>query len=179
MSGQSRTYGAYTSGKCIFLRPWSSFRRPWEALIHLVGHILLAFLLAPSLFLLVDKLAKLLVKLQLTLLCVELCRHGKNLLVVGRFGTPLALHLQVGLLAHRTGHEVFVGDSGESPIKVIFMLLLDVLFEVVAWDNGIGVEEDANGVVNGGTMGNDLSVVFIELAMNFIDNAAHSCCKYS
>jgi hypothetical protein len=72
-----------------------------------------------------------------------------------------------------------VGDSGESPIEVIFMLTLDVLFEVVAWDNGIGIEEGANGVTNSGAMGNELSVVFIELAMNFVDIAAHSCCKYS
>ncbi len=36
-------------------------------LIHLVGRILLVFLLAPFLFLLVDKLAKLLIELQLTL----------------------------------------------------------------------------------------------------------------
>ncbi len=66
-----------------------------------------------------------------------------------------------------------MGDSGESSIEVIFMLMLDVLFEVVAWDNGIGIGEDANGVVNGGATGNELSVVFIKLAMNIVDITAH------
>jgi hypothetical protein len=106
-------------------------------------------------------------------------QHGNNLLIVGQFGALLALHLQVVVLVHRAGHEVFVDDSGESSIKVIFMFILDVLFEAVARDNGIGIKEDAAGVVNGGATGSELIVVFIKLAMNFVDIAAHSRCKYS
>jgi hypothetical protein len=43
-----------------------------------------------------------------------------------------------------------VSETGEIPVEVLVVLGADVLGEVVAGDQEVGFEEDANGVVEGG-----------------------------
>ncbi len=45
---------------------------------------------------------------------------------------------------------------GEGAIKIILMLAADVFLEVVAGHLSIGIEENADGVINGGATGSQL-----------------------
>ncbi len=101
-------------------------------LTDLVCCTLLVLLLLASLFLLVDKLAELIIKPEVAFESADGGRHGHDLLVIRRLGASLAFHFQVVILAHGASHEVLVGDQGEFAVKVVLVLLLDVLLEVVA-----------------------------------------------
>ena len=46
--------------------------------------------------------------------------------------------------------------DGKFSVEVVVMLPLHVSREVVAGDNGVGFENDANGIVDGGPSGNNL-----------------------
>ncbi len=46
--------------------------------------------------------------------------------------------------------------DGKFSVEVVVMLPLHVSCEVVAGDDRVGFENDANGIVNGGPSGNDL-----------------------
>ncbi len=71
--------------------------------------------------------------------------------VVGRFSAPLAFGVKVVILACSHGQEDFVSKSvSQLAIKVVLMLPADILFEVVAGNNLVWVEEDADGVIDGG-----------------------------
>jgi hypothetical protein len=63
-----------------------------------------------------------------------------NLLIVGRFGSPLALELEVIHLDLCRGHESFMGD-GKFPIEVVITLPLHIGCEVVAGDDGEGFKK--------------------------------------
>jgi hypothetical protein len=101
-------------------------------LTDLVRCVLLVLLRLSSLFLLVNELAELIIKLEVAFESTDGGQHGHDLLVVGQLGTPLAFHFQVVILAHGASHEVLVGDRGEFAVKVVLVLALDVLLEVVA-----------------------------------------------
>ncbi len=47
-------------------------------------------------------------------------------------------------------HQGLVSETGEVPVKVVIVLGANVLCEVVAGDQEIGFEEDADGVIEGG-----------------------------
>jgi hypothetical protein len=49
-----------------------------------------------------------------------------------------------------------MSDGGELTVKVILMLLADVQLEVVAWNHEVSIKQNANGVINGHTPGNQL-----------------------
>jgi hypothetical protein len=51
---------------------------------------------------------------------------------------------------------MLMGESGNFAIKVVFMLAANSGPEVVAGNQEISIEEDANGVVDGCTPGNQL-----------------------
>ncbi len=46
--------------------------------------------------------------------------------------------------------------NGKFPVKVVIVLLLHVGCIVVAGDDGVGLKNDANGIVDGGSSGNNL-----------------------
>jgi hypothetical protein len=46
--------------------------------------------------------------------------------------------------------------DGKFSVKVVVMLPLHVSCEVVAGDDGVGLKKYANGIVDGGPLGNDL-----------------------
>ncbi len=48
-----------------------------------------------------------------------------------------------------------MGD-GKFPVEVVVMLPLHIGREVVAGDDRVGFKNDANGIVDGGTLGYDL-----------------------
>ncbi len=118
------------------------------------------------------------VGLELSFEDFDLGGHGDNFLVIGGFGTPLSLLVEPIVLAHGKGHDRFVGDSGKVAIKVVVVVALDVCFEVVARNNVIGIEEETDGIVNVGTASKQLSVVFVELAIDLVDIAVHHGCEY-
>ena len=91
--------------------------------------------------------AKLRVKLELPFEGVDFGRHGHDLFVVERFGTPLTRILEVVEVGVRKGHENFV-VQGKCSVEVAVMLLLHVGFEVVAGNDEVGVEEEVEGVVD-------------------------------
>ncbi len=49
-----------------------------------------------------------------------------------------------------------MGHSTELPIKPIIMVAVDVLLEVVAGDDTVGIEQEPNSIVNGGAVGQQL-----------------------
>jgi hypothetical protein len=87
--------------------------------------------------------AELGIQLELALQGVDFGGHRHNLLVVGGFSTPLPL-----CLGH--GHHGFVSEAGEVSVKILIVLGAHVIREVVAWDQEVSFEEDADGVVEGG-----------------------------
>ncbi len=54
-------------------------------------------------------------------------------------------------------------------VQIEFVLVLDVLFEVVARNCMVGVEENGNEIAGSGTTSKKLGVVFVECGMNLID----------
>ena len=67
--------------------------------------------------------------------------------------------------------------NGEFPVEVVIMLSLHVSHEIVVWDNGIGLENDANGIFDSGPLDNNLWVVLVELTVDFINVAINCCIK--
>ena len=59
-------------------------------------------------------------------------------------------------------------------IKVVVLHAMNVGLEVVARDDFVSLEKDADRVVNGGTAGNDLRIVLVELGVDLVDITAHS-----
>ncbi len=49
-----------------------------------------------------------------------------------------------------------MGHSSELPIKPIIMVVMDVLLEVLAGDNTVGIEQEPNRIVNGGATSQQL-----------------------
>jgi hypothetical protein len=100
----------------IFLG-WHSFPRLIPLLIFIVGCILLvlpflAFLTFVFLFLsLLGNGAELGIELELPFQGAGFGRHGHNLLVVGRFGSPITLEFKVVHLGLGSGHESLVGTG--------------------------------------------------------------------
>jgi hypothetical protein len=58
-----------------------------------------------------------------------------------------------------------VGHSSELPIKPIIMVAADVLLEVVVGDDTVGIEQEPNRIVNGGTAGQQLQMIPVKLTM--------------
>ncbi len=54
------------------------------------------------------------------------------------------------------GHECFMGHSSELPVKPIIMVVGDVFFKGVAWDDKIRLKQEPNRIVNGDAMGQQL-----------------------
>ncbi len=131
----------------------------------------------PSTTFSISNVSELLVKLEVTLERVECGRHGHNLLIVRGFGAPLPLHLKVIILAQGRGHEDLVG-RGEGAVKIILMLAADVLLEDLAGHLSVSIEENANGVFNGGATGSQLRVVPVKFPMNLVDVVVDCFCKY-
>ncbi len=77
------------------------------------------------------------------------------------------------------GHEGLVGHSSELPIKPIIMVAADVLLEVVAGDDTVGIKQEPNRIVNGGTAGQQLRMVPGKLTMDLVDVTINCCCKIS
>ncbi len=125
------------------LRPFSDISC-WSVIFILLLALVLTLVF---LFLVLSDGAKLRVKLELTFEGVDFGRHGHDLFVVGRFGTPLTRILEVVEVGVRKGHENFV-VQGKCSVEVAVMLLLHVGFEVVAGNDEVGVEEEVEGVVD-------------------------------
>jgi hypothetical protein len=47
-----------------------------------------------------------------------------------------------------------MSEASNSSIKVVFILATNLLLEVGAGDNVVGLEQDANGVIESGASGN-------------------------
>jgi hypothetical protein len=92
---------------------------------------------------------------------IERSRHGHNLLVTGRFYSPSSLSLEIVALAGGKGHEGLVGCSSELPIKPIIMMAVDVLLEILAGDNTVGIEQVPDRNVNGGNAGQQLQMITV------------------
>ncbi len=58
-----------------------------------------------------------------------------------------------------------MGHSSELPIKPIIMVAADVLLEVVVGDDTVGIEQEPNRIVNGGTAGQQLQMIPVKLTM--------------
>ncbi len=69
--------------------------------------------------------------------------------------------------------EVMRALSSESPVQVVSGLVTDILFEVVAGDDIVGIKKEPNGVSDYGTVGDQLWVILVKHPMNLVDVAAH------
>ena len=49
-----------------------------------------------------------------------------------------------------------MGHSSELPIKPIIMVAADILLEIVAGDNTVGIKQEPNRIGNGGDAGQQL-----------------------
>jgi hypothetical protein len=49
-----------------------------------------------------------------------------------------------------------MSDGGEFTVNLIFMLLVNVRLEVVAWNHKVSFKPDNNGVIDGCAPGNQL-----------------------
>ncbi len=134
---------------------WFLLPRLIFLLFPFVGHVLLVpfcrALLVVALVSLASDGAELGIKLELTLQRLDLCGHCHNFLVVGRFVTPFPFCLEEVELAFCHGHHGLVSETRDIPVKVLVLLGANVLGEVVARDQEVGFEEDADGVVEGGS----------------------------
>ncbi len=72
-----------------------------------------------------------------------------------------------------------MGDSSELPIKPVIMVAVDVLLEVVAGDDTVGIKQEPYRIVNGGTAGQQLQMIPVELAMDLVDVTINCHCKNS
>ncbi len=72
-----------------------------------------------------------------------------------------------------------MGHSIERPINPIIMVAADVLLEVVAGDDIVGIKQEPNRIVNGGAAGQQLRMIPVELAMDLVDVTINCRCKNS
>jgi hypothetical protein len=56
-------------------------------------------------------------------------------------------------------------------------VVADVLLEVVAGDNTVGIKQEPNRIVNGGAAGQQLQMIPVKLAMDLVDVTIECCCK--
>ncbi len=61
-----------------------------------------------------------------------------------------------------------MGHSSELPIKPIIMVEADVLLEVVAGNDSVGIKQEPNRIVNGGAVGQQLQMIPVKLAMDLL-----------
>ncbi len=59
------------------------------------------------------------------------------------------------------------------------MVAADVLLEIVAGDDIVGIEQEPNRIVNGGAAGQQLQMITVKLAMDRVDVTINCCCKNS
>jgi hypothetical protein len=113
-------------------------------LLGLVPVLLLVLLLGVALFLalasLFQGIPKLLVGLEMALESLDFSGHCHDLLVVKGFGTPNSLHLKPVVLTRGRGHQALVSEASKSSVKVVFILATNVLLEVGAGDDVVGLE---------------------------------------
>jgi hypothetical protein len=72
-----------------------------------------------------------------------------------------------------------VGHSSELPIKPIIMVVADLLLEVVARDDTVGIKKGPNRIIKDGAVGQQLQMIPVKLAMNLVDVTINCCCKNS
>jgi hypothetical protein len=106
--------------------------------------LVLCFLIATlslslAIALALDNVLKLLVELKVPLESIEHGQYGHNFVIVGGFGSPRPLYLEPIVLAHGRGHEGLVGDSGESSVKVVFVLAANILPKVLTGNKVVGL----------------------------------------
>ncbi len=57
------------------------------------------------------------------------------------------------------------------------MVVADVLLEIVAGDDTVGIKQEPNRIVNGGAAGQQLQMIPVELAMDPVEVTINCCCK--
>jgi hypothetical protein len=124
-----------------------------------------------------DNISELVIELEIPLESIKHSRHGHNLLITGGFVSPSYLSLYIVALVGGKGHAGFVGHSSELPIKPIIMVAADVLLEVMAGDNTVGIEQEPDRIVIGGATGQQMQMIPVKLAMDIIDVTINCCCK--
>ncbi len=124
--------------------------------VHILLVLLLLALVIAFLVSFVHNGAKRGVQLELAFKCVKGGGHCHNHLVIWGLGSPESLHLEPVVRVLGRGLEGLMGDGCELAIKVILVLTADVHIEVVAGDHKVSLKKDANEVVNGCTLGNQL-----------------------
>ena len=72
-----------------------------------------------------------------------------------------------------------MGHSSELPIKPVIVVAADVLLEVVAGDDIVGIKQEPNRIVNGGATGQQLQMIPVKLAMDLFDVTINCRCKNS
>ncbi len=102
--------------------------------------------------------------LELALKSRELSLHSHNLVFVWGICPPCSILLQQDELVGCQQDELLMG-KGKCAINLGILLVLDVTPEVVAWDDHVRNEENIDGIVDHCPMGNDLSVVCVELGL--------------
>jgi hypothetical protein len=70
-----------------------------------------------------------------------------------------------------------MGHSSELPIKPIIVVVADVLLEIVAGENTVGIEQELSRIVNGGATGQQLQMIPVKLAMDLVDVTINCCFK--
>ena len=66
--------------------------------------------------------------------------HCHGILIIKGFGAPHSLHLKTTVLAHGRGQQGLVSNASESSVEVIFILATNVLLEVEAGADVVGIE---------------------------------------
>jgi hypothetical protein len=112
-------------------------------LLGLVPVLLLVLCLGVALFLalasLFQGIPKLLVGLEVALESLDLSGYCHDLLVAEGFGAPNS-HLKPVVLTCGRGHQGLVSEASESSVKVVFILATNILLEVGAGDDVVGLE---------------------------------------
>ncbi len=100
-----------------------------------------------------DKVSELFAEHEVSLEGIECSRHGHDLFIVRGFFSQNLLSLEVVTLAVGKDHEGLMGHSCEFLIEPAIILAADVLLEVVAWNDKIGIEQEPDRVVGSSTTG--------------------------